>query len=131
MRTEIVPPPILFGLLEAAEIHKKDIAFRLGVSKTLVTFWSQGKRAMTAPDYEALLALAFDPATVQKIAQKLKAHGVIPVKGRAFEITPQYLVYKLTWLAGYRQALASVEISQITEELATGTRKSDVLWDIA
>ena len=64
MTNSLLAPSSLFNLLEAAGIPKKDIASRLGVSKTLVTLWSQAKRSLSWAHYEALLDLVFDPETI-------------------------------------------------------------------
>src|SRR2546427_13046931 len=101
MTNDLLAPSILFKLLETAGISKKDIASRLGVSKTLVTLWSQAKRSIGWPHYESLMDLASDPDTIWRIAQRLKAEKTIPGPNPFQELTASFLVYKIIGLSEY------------------------------
>lgn len=118
-------------MFELAGIRKKDIAFRLGVSNTLVTLWSQGKRSITWSHFETLLDYALDPATVWKLAERLKTEEAIPVGQYRPERTPGLLISKLITVMGYHQNRIYEDIEAITQQLAEVTKPAPVLWDLA
>jgi hypothetical protein len=133
MTNELLVPTFLFELLEAARIPKKDIASRLGVSKTLVTLWSQAKRSISWPHYEALMNLVSDPETIWKIAQRFKTEGPIPGVHPFQTLTPNFLVYKMIGLSAYyahRTVELYEDIKSITHQLAACTSGEPATWDL-
>src|SRR5262245_48221216 len=133
MANDFLAPSFLFKLLEAAGISKKDVASRLGVSKTLVTLWSQAKRSIGWAHYEALLDLIFDPETMWKIAQRLKAEGPILGMHPFQPLTPNYLLFHLITLSSqYKRRTIELyeDIKSITHQLAACTSGEPATWDI-
>jgi hypothetical protein len=133
MENEIHPPQVLFTLFEAAGIQKKFIARRLGVSRTLVTMWDKGHRALTWPHFEALLDYAFDPDTIWKLATRLKKTSKALRQNKDDQSAPplqaQWLVYALVTLDTYRNSRIAEEIRTTTQELAACTQPSPLAWD--
>jgi hypothetical protein len=133
MTNDLLAPSLLFKLLEAAGISKKEIASRLSVSKPLVTLWSQAKRTISWPHYEALMDLVSAPETIWKIAQRFKTEGSIPGVHPFQELTPNSLVYKMIGLSAYyrRRAVELYEdIKSITHQLEACTSGEPVTWDM-
>jgi predicted transcriptional regulator len=133
MKDDLLAPLFLFKLIEAAGISKTEIATRLGVSKTLVTLWSQAKRTIGWSHYESLMDLASDPNTIWKIAQRLKKEKTISGPNPFQELTPSFLVYKIIGLSVYyrrRTAQLYADIKSITHQLAECTSGEPATWDI-
>jgi|SoiMethySBSTD1v2_1073268.scaffolds.fasta_scaffold286855_3 transcriptional regulator with XRE-family HTH domain len=130
MNTAICVPPLLFALCEAAGFQKKDIAARLGVSKTLVTLWTKNQRTLSLPHFDALVDLILHPATICAIAERLKAEGSIPGGHDQPALTPIDLFDKLCWLVFYRDLHIYQDIATLTQQLAAATRTDPLSWDV-
>jgi hypothetical protein len=131
MNNAIQVPPLLFALYEAAGIQKKDIAARLGVSKTLVTMWSKNQRTLSWPHFDALVEYVLEPATMGKIGARLKAEGSIAVGHGQPALTPIDVFDKVGWLFFYRELHIYQDIATLTQQLAAATRVDPLSWDFA
>src|SRR5262245_45775595 len=133
MTNDLLVPSALFKILEAAGIFKKDIASSLGVSKTLVTLWTQGKRSISWAHYEALLDLVCDPGTILKIARRFKTEGPVLRLHPFQELTPNALFFRLINLSAHhtRRTIELYEnIKSTTHQMAACTSGEPATWNI-
>jgi transcriptional regulator with XRE-family HTH domain len=140
MENQLFTHTFLFSLCDAAGIERQEVARRLGVSKTLVSLWTQQKRPITWDHYRALLDIACGPETIWKIAHRFRNEGpiVIPRSRRYPDIiyhrvTPNFLVYNLITLEHYhttRVRELREAIATLTHSLAQATHVAPDIWDI-